>query len=116
MLALSTIVCCLGSACAHTCTGFYVVHKQSTIFYIWQIQPKSVELVEGYGILILQKQLDAALAEAGPSPTKLIRNLTGAFFKPEVLSMSTAMGTRVRPALDKDIVSACIRKSVKDTV
>ena len=78
-----------------------------------QLEPTSLELVEGHGILILKKQLDAALAAAGQSPTKLIRNLMSTYFTPEVLGLSTALGSREKPGLDEDIVSACISKSVK---
>lgn len=88
------------------------LHYTFVDIYLSQIQPKSVELVEVYGVLITRKQLDAAVADAGQSPTLLIRNLMGAFFTADVLSMSSAMGMRARPALDSDILSACIRKSV----
>ena len=52
----------------------------------------SVELVEGYGVVILKKQLDAAIMESKNSPTKLIRYLLSSFFTPEVLPMSSVLG------------------------
>lgn len=82
------------------------LHYTFVDIYLSQIQLKSVELVEGYGVLITRKQMDVAVVDAGQSQTQLIRNLMGAFFTADVLSM------RARPALDSDILSACIRKSV----
>jgi len=74
---------------------------------------KPVELVQGYGVYLTQKQIDAALDGSKNNPTKLIRNLIGAFFKPEVLAASSACGTRKHKALDADVLQACIRKSTK---
>ena len=71
-------------------------------------QPARVELVPGYGVYLTQRQLDEALDCC--TATKLIRNLTRVFFTREVLASSSALGNRHNPALDKDTVSACIRK------
>ena len=71
-------------------------------------QPARVELVPGYGVYLTQRQLDEALD--CNSATKLIRNLTRVFFTREVLASSSVLGKCNNPALDKDIVSACIRK------
>ena len=75
-----------------------------------QVEPKAVELVEGYGIYLTRRQLDAAVDGAKNSPTRLVRNLMSVFFTPEILATSSAFGTRVHRALDKDIVETCIRK------
>ena len=79
-----------------------------------QIKPKSVELVEGYGVLLTQRQLDAALDASKGSPTRLIRNLISVFFTPDQLAVSSAYGHRNNPGLDADIIQACIRKKVNE--
>lgn len=77
-----------------------------------QMEQATVELVEGYGIVLTKKQLEAA-DSCGSSPTRLIRNLMATFFSPEVLAQSTACGSRGgRLALDRDILDACIRKLI----
>lgn len=76
-----------------------------------QLQPKKVELVEGYGIFLSQPQLDAAV-ENGGTPTKLMRNLLNVFFSMETLAESSAYGSRGRPALDPDILTGCIGKLI----
>ena len=63
---------------------------------------------------LTQRQLDAAVNSANGSPTRLIRNLVSIFFEPDVLVVSSAMGTQKHPALDSEIVEACIRKSISD--
>ena len=73
------------------------------------LQANQVELVPGYGIYIAAKQLDE-VKSSGHSPTKLIRNLLTAFFEPQVLAASSALGSRKNPALNKDILDACFRK------
>ena len=77
-----------------------------------QVQPKTIELVPGYGVFLTQKQLDMAVDGAKNSPTRLIRNLMNVFFTPETLATSSACGTRKHKALDGDIVQACIRKCI----
>ena len=67
--------------------------------------------MEGYGIELSQRQLDESIAGSANSPTKLIRNLLSVFFKRETLAASSAYGGRTNPALDRDIIAACIRKS-----
>ena len=74
------------------------------------MQPKAIELVPGYGVFLTQRQLDAAIDGANDTPTRLMRNLIGTFFTPEVLAVSSALGTRVHVGLDRDILDACIRK------
>lgn len=81
---------------------------------ILQVEPATQELVEGYGVIITKKQLVAAESKFGSSATKLIRNLVSCFFTPEVLSVSTAYGSRGgRSGLDKDVLSACIHKVIQ---
>jgi len=58
---------------------------------------------------LTQRQLDAAIDASKDSPSRLIRNLMSIFFKPDVLAVSSARGTRKHGALDRDIVDACIR-------
>lgn len=69
---------------------------------------QDIELVPGYGVLLSRRQLDECVDGAGASPTRLMRNLLSVFFSPELLAKSSAMGTRLHPGLDKDILSACI--------
>ena len=52
------------------------------------------ELVRGYGVFLMQRQLDAAVVASKESPTRLIRNLMSAFFAPDVLAVSSACSTR----------------------
>ena len=80
------------------------------IVHFAQLQPKKIELVDGYGVFLTQRQLDEAVQQSAGSPTKLIRNLMSIFFHPELLAKSSAFGTRTHPALDEDILSACISK------
>ena len=75
-----------------------------------QIKPKCIELVEGYGVVLTQRQLDAAVDSSKGSATRLIRNLMSVFFSPETLAVSSAYGNRGNPALDADIIQACIRR------
>ena len=63
----------------------------------------------GHGIYLTKKQLDAVHSSAS-TPSRLIRNLMGAFFDSATLAMSSACGTRKNPALNKDIVDTCICK------
>lgn len=71
------------------------------------MQPKAIKLVPGDGVF---RQLDAAIDGANDNPTRLMRNLIGTFFTPEVLAMSSSLGTEVHVGLDQDIVDACVRK------
>ena len=71
------------------------------------MQEKKIELVEGYGVHLTQRQLDGAVSGA-KSNTHLMRNLLGVFFTKEVLATSSALGTRRHKALDKQILDACI--------
>ena len=72
---------------------------------------KQVELVEGYGVYLTQKQYDEAIDQSGGSPTRMIRNLITVFFKPTTLAQSSCLGKRGRhPALNQDIVGACLSK------
>jgi len=68
--------------------------------------------VEGYGVYLTQRQLDQALDQSGNVHTKLVRNLMNVFFQPDVLASSSVYGTRKHPALDRDIVSACIHEYI----
>ena len=76
-----------------------------------QIEVKKIELVPGHGVVLTQRQLDAANASSKGNPTRQIRSLVSVFFTPEVLAISSAMGTRRHQALDSEIVEACICKS-----
>lgn len=69
-----------------------------------------VELVPGYGVRLSQRQLDEAVDNSSGSGTKLIRNLMSIFFSRETLASSSALGGRQNPALDQDIVGACLSK------
>ena len=80
------------------------------LYFFLQTEPKSVELVEGYGVRLTQRQLDCAIDCAGNSPTKLMWHLLGIFFPPDVFAQSSALGKRGNVALDQDILDACIRK------
>ena len=66
------------------------------IYHVLQVEPKAVELVEGYVIYLTQRQLDAAIDAAKNNPTRLVRNLMGVFFTHEVLATSSAFGTRIQ--------------------
>ena len=68
--------------------------------------------MDGYGVLIGRKQLDEAVANS-QTATKLMRNLLSVFFKPDVLAASSALGSRKKPALDRDILDACFRKCLQ---
>jgi hypothetical protein len=88
-------------------TGQTITHGASPSLG-YKVQPKSIELVPGYGVFLTQKQLDMAIDGAKNSPTRLIRNLMSVFFSPQTLATSSACGTRKHKALDSDIVQACI--------
>ena len=60
--------------------------------------------------MLTQRQLDAAIDSSKDSHTRLMRNLISVFFTPEQLATSSACGKRQNPALDGDILEACIRK------
>ena len=75
-----------------------------------QKQPKTIELVPGYGVMFSQRQLDEALDNSDNSGTRLIRNLMSTFFPKEVLATSSVLGGKTNKALDKDIVAACLSK------
>ena len=68
-----------------------------------------MELVPGHGVKLTKRQLDAANMNA-PNASRLIRNLMGVFFNPQILAVSSACGSRVNVALDQDIVETCICK------
>ena len=70
-----------------------------------------VELVPGYGVQLSQRQLDEAIDNSSGSGTKVIRNLMSIFFfSTEMLASSSALGGHRNPALDQDIVGACLSK------
>ena len=76
------------------------------------MQEKKIELVEGYGVYLTQRQLDGAVSGA-KSNTHLMRNLLGVFFfTKEVLATSSACGTRRHKALDQNILDSCICKLI----
>lgn len=86
---------------------------ESLVFYTFELQPKQVELVEGYGVYLTRRQLDEAVDQSAGSPTKLIRNLLMIFFTPSVLAKSSCFGTGTFPKLNSDIIGACFRKQAK---
>ena len=57
-----------------------------------------------------QRQLDEAIDSSCNSSTRLIRNPLAVFFSNDVLAGSSAYGGSENPALDKDILAACLRK------
>lgn len=65
-------------------------------------------MVEGYGVFLTKRQLDEAVDSASGIPTRLMRNLLAVFFSPDVLGMSSALGKGKHPALNPDILGACI--------
>lgn len=66
------------------------------------------ELVPGYGIKLLSKDLHEALAASRNSGTWLIRNLVGVFFTKSTLAKSSAYGGRLHASLDKPTLAACL--------
>ena len=76
---------------------------------MYQLQEK-VELVEGYNVFISPRQLDEVVASGGGRPTRLIRGLLTAFFDNNTLASSSALGSRIYPAIDPNIRDACISK------
>lgn len=78
--------------------------------WLCSFQGKQIELVDGYGVYLTKRQLDEAMDQSCNSPTRLVRNLLMVFFPPNVLAASSCYGNRKLPALNKDIVSACISK------
>ena len=77
--------------------------------YLYQVQPLMIELVPGYGVRCTKRQRDEAVA-ASNSPTRLIRNLMPIFFSQSTLATHSCGGRGANPALDQDIVAACIGK------
>ena len=65
-------------------------------------------MVDGYGVFLTRRQLDECVHGAGKSATRLMRNLLSVFFSPDQLAKFSAMGTRLHPGLDQDILAACI--------
>lgn len=86
---------------------FFVVFFVVDFFFF---QPKTVQLVEGYGVYIVKRQLDEAIARSCDIPTRLLRNLLMVFFTPTVLGQSSCFGTRKFSALNADIIGAIFRK------
>lgn len=74
-----------------------------------KVQPQKVELVEGYWVYLTQHQLDEVVDSSGDVSTFLMRNLL-ATFTPDILSKSSALGKGKHPALESDILGACISK------
>ena len=88
------------------------MHQNNIIIILCShVQEKKIELVEGYGVYLTQRQLDGAVSGA-KSNTHLMRNLLGIFFIPEVLATSSALGTRRHQALDKKTLDACVCKLI----
>lgn len=65
----------------------------------------------GDGVFLSRRQLDEAMAGSSNSPTKLIRNLLSVFTR-ETLAGSSAFRSCTNPPLDREIVSASIRKFI----
>ena len=66
--------------------------------------------MEGYGVYLTVRQLDEAEDQSSNCPTHLIRNLMMIFFTPTTLAASSCLGKRNYPALNKDIMGACLSK------
>lgn len=62
----------------------------------------------GYGVFLTRRQLDECVDGARKSATRLMQNLLSVFFTPDQFARSSAMGTRLHPWLDQDILSACM--------
>ena len=69
--------------------------------------------MHGYGVWITKRQLDEAISSSQSSATKLTRNLLSVFFSNATLASSSAYGTGKHAALDKNILSAIIGKSIE---
>lgn len=52
------------------------------------------------------------LLQSGGKTTKLMRALMFIFFQPHVLEASSAIGSRLNPSLDENILSVCISKYI----
>ena len=81
------------------------------VFTCIYLEANEVEIVSGYGVYISSKQLDMIKSNSN-SATKLLRNLLTAFFTPQTLATSSALGSRKNQALDKNILDALFRKYV----
>ena len=79
------------------------IHVSKLIIF----QPKTIELVEGYGVYLTQRQLDEAVFQGCNSPTRILRNMLMVFFIPSVMGGASCLGTRKFPALNPDIIGAC---------
>lgn len=82
---------------------YKLIHKHMKLYYecsrrVW------------YGVYLAQRQLEEIEDQSYKSPTKLIRNLLTAFYKPTTLAESSCMDTRKYPPLNKDITRACFSK------
>ena len=67
--------------------------------------------MEGYGVYLTVRQLDEAEDQSCRSATRLIRNLMMVFFTPTTLASSSCLGKKHYPALNSDIIGACISKT-----
>ena len=66
-----------------------------------------VEFVPGYGVFCTKRQRDEAVTSS-QTPTRLIRSLLTISFDPKTLATHSCGGRGVYPALDADIIAACI--------
>lgn len=93
--------------CDATCMVHIAVHLYT--------QPRTMELVEGYGVFITQRQLDECVSQSCGFPTRLLRNLLMVYFTPAVLGSSSCLGTRNFTALNPEVTGACFSKlKIKD--
>jgi len=53
------------------------------------VQPQTVDLVNGYEVLLTRRQLDKPVDSTSGIPTRLMRNLLAIFFSPDVLGKSS---------------------------
>ena len=67
-----------------------------------------MEPVEGYGVYLTHHQLDEAVDASCKSATRLMRNLMMIFFTPSVMAASSCFGNKKHPALNRDIMGACL--------
>jgi len=71
-------------------------------------QGSRLKLVSRYGIYISRKQLDEVIDKSMGGPTRMIQTLMGVFF---TLAKLSCLGKEDgNPALDIDILSACLSK------
>ncbi len=67
-----------------------------------------VRLSDGYDVFLTQRQLAEVVSSSGGRATKLFRALLGVFFDPFTLAKSSALGSKMNGAFDRDILEASV--------